>query len=586
VYLNGSVRGQSRDAITFTRFHDYAAQGKLLQQLASTYPKLMKVQSYGKSYQGRDLWIVSVTNQGTGPIEEKPAFWIDAGYDGGETFPIEIALYLLNHLLTNYGTDETVTEILDTRGFYILPNGNPDASEQLHQKPAPGPKAGPFMGVSRNAWLKPVDDDFDELIDEDPPEDLDADGLILQMRLRDPAGHYVTDERDNRLLRLRKPWEKGEWRLIPYEGIDNDGDGRFNEDWYGGYDTNRNAPANWDPARIMEEVAPYPVYMPEVKHFVDALLARPNVFAQLDLHTSGVFPGGTLWEVPASQPVEDFPAYDMKTLFPMLGREWQRELRKAPHSRATAMPVYVGYGQRGRTLSGVMSDYGYIVLGLLAWVQEHDVNAPDYDDDGERSELDRIRWNDTELTEKIWVDWKRFKHPQLGDIDIGGWVRNNDDHGYAPAELIEWHAKRSLPWYLVVARMAPLVRVLDATATPLGDGLFMVSATVRNVGVLDTNVTEQGLRVRVNPPTPVTARLVGSEVEIVTGDPLVTLGHLHGNQPGTGQFLSGNERTGEAKTVRWVVRSKKAGAQVTIDAGSNRAGRHRASIVLSGSMKE
>ena len=578
--IHAPLRGQSRPPVSFDRFHDVTAQTKLLQHLAATYPRLMKLETYGKSYQGRDLWIVSVTNQATGPIEEKPAFWIDAGFDGGETFPIDIALYFLNHLLTKYGTDPEVTEILDTRGFYIVPDGNPDAAEQLYQKPTPGPKAGKFMGVSRNAWLKPVDDDFDGALDEDPPEDLDGDGLILQMRVRDPLGHHVTDPRDKRLMRVRKPWEKGEWRVVEYEGIDSDNDGSFNEDWYGGYDTNRNAPAHWDPARIMEEVAPYPVYMPEVKHFLDALLARPNIYAQLDLHTSGVFPGGTLWEVPAARPVEDFPEYDMKTLFPTLGREWQRYLRMAPHSKATAMPVYVGYGQRGRTLSGIMSDYGYMVLGVLAWVQEHDVNAPDYDDDGQRSELDRIRWNDTELKEKIWVDWKRFTHPQLGEVEIGGWRRNNDDHGYAPAELIEWHAQRSLPWYLTVAKMAPLVRVTELNANPLGGGLYVVNATVRNVGVLDTNVTAQALQVRVNPPTPVVATLEVQDAEIVMGDKPVTLGHLKGNQPGMGGFLRDNSRFGEAKQVRWLVRAKRPNATVRVVAGSNRAGVHRASLTL------
>jgi hypothetical protein len=293
-----------------------------------------------------------------------------------------------------------------------------------------------------------------------------------------------------------------------------------------------------------------------------------------------VFPGGTLWEVPSSRPPSDFPDYDMKTLFPMLGREWQRQLRKAPHSTATAMPVYVGYGQRGRTLSGIMSDYGYMMLGTLAWVQEHDVNAPDYDDDGDRSEFERLRWNDTELKEKIWVDWKPFNHPQLGPIEIGGWRRNNDDHGFAPAELIAWHAERSLPWYLTVAQTTPLVRVLDPDVTPLGDGLFVVSANVRNVGALDTNVTQQALRVRINPPSPVQAAIEGTGIEVLMGDDRIDLGHLRGNQPGAGAFLGGNSRTGEARQVKWLVRATAPDARVTVTASASKAGRHSVQLVL------
>ena len=191
--------------VAFDRYHDYAAQQAIVRQLAQAYPDLLQVGTYGKSYQGRDLALLSVTNAKTGPIEDKPAFLLVAAFDGGETFTTDLVLYFLNHLLTRYGSDQEITNILDTRGFYILPNANPDAGEQLYQKPTAGPKAGPFMGVSRNAWLVPYDDDGDGQTDEDPPEDLDGDGLILQMRVRNPLGHSVTDERDPRLLRTRKP---------------------------------------------------------------------------------------------------------------------------------------------------------------------------------------------------------------------------------------------------------------------------------------------------------------------------------------------------------------------------------------------
>ena len=447
-------------ALTFEKFHDYAAQVALIRHYARTYPKLVKLDTYGKSFQGRDLHILSITNSETGAIESKPAMWMDAGYDGGEIQTTEILLVFLDQLLAGYGKNAQITELLDRIGFYILPNGNPDAGEQFYQKPAPGPKAGPFMGVSRNAWLKPVDDDDDGRLDEDPPEDLDADGMILQMRMKDPNGAYVTDQRDPRLMRVRKPWEKGEWRVISSEGIDSDGDGEFNEDWYGGYDSNRNAPANWDPMRIMEAPAPYPLYLPEVKHFIDAILARPNIFAMINMHQSGIFPGGSLWEAPTSAPPEQFPDHDMKVLYPLLGREYERLMRKAPHSKDTAMSVYIGYGQRGRVLSGVMTDYGYINLGILTWSPEHNVVAPDYNDDGTIGEDERMKWNDTELKEKIFVPWHAFNHPQLGKIEIGGWRQR----GAAPAELMPWHAERITPWYLEVAAMAPLLRIMSATA--------------------------------------------------------------------------------------------------------------------------
>ncbi|HWP36907.1 MAG TPA: M14 family metallopeptidase [Gemmatimonadales bacterium] len=570
---------QTHPDITFDRYHDYAAQQAIVRRLAQAYPDLLRVGTYGKSYQGRDLVLLSVTNVRTGPMEEKPAFMIVAAFDGGETFTTDLVLFFLNHLLTRYGADPNVTELLDTRGFYILPNANPDAGEQLYQKPTPGPKAGPFMGVSRNAWLVPYDDDGDGTADEDPPEDLNGDGLILQMRVPDPAGHYVTDERDPRLLRTRKPWESGQWTLFATEGVDSDGDGAVNEDWYGGYDTNRNMPSNWDPYYINEEVAPYPLFVPESKNMADLLLAKPNVYALLDVHTAGIFPGGTLWVVPNSRPPSDFPRYDQMILFPVLSREYERLMRRAPHSQATATSAYIEYGRRGRNLAGLLTDYAYINLGMMAWVQENNVREPDYDDDGNLTEFERLRWNDTELKEKIFVNWTPFRHPALGEVEIGGWKRTNDSHGYTPVEQLAWHAGRIMPWYLAVARMAPLVRVLDPRATALGNDLYTVSATVKNVGVAHTYVTEQALKVRTHGPTTVTARIEGTGITVLMGDNPADLGHLRGNQPGMTGFLSSGAEAGESRTVQWLVRAS-GRPTVTITAGSSKAGMNRARVTL------
>jgi hypothetical protein len=331
----------------------------------------------------------------------------------------------------------------------------------------------------------------------------------------------------------------------------------------------------------MEEVAPYPLYAREARQFVDAVLARPNVYAFLALHTTGVFPGGSLWEAPSGRPPGAFPDYDMKTLYPILGREYERLMRKAPHSNATAMPSYIAYKDRGRTITATTKDFGYTILGILSWTQENNVREPDYDDDGQLTDRERMRWNDTELKEKIFVPWKSFKHPQLGQVEIGGWKRNMDAHGYAPAETIAFHAERIIPWYLTVANMAPLVRVLEPEAKSVGPNLYVVSAIVRNIGALDTNVTQHALSIRLNGPSTVTAAAGGTGIEVLMGENPIDLGNLSGNQPGMGRFLGGNERTGEMRSVKWLVRASGPGADaVTITARSNKAGTHRVRVPL------
>jgi hypothetical protein len=64
-------------AIAFDRFHRYADLTAILKAFAEERPDLVAVESIGKSHEGRDIWVVTVTNTTTGPAAEKPAFWVD-----------------------------------------------------------------------------------------------------------------------------------------------------------------------------------------------------------------------------------------------------------------------------------------------------------------------------------------------------------------------------------------------------------------------------------------------------------------------------------------------------------------------------
>lgn len=100
--------------------------------------------------------------------------------------------------------------------------------------------------------MRPKDDDRDGLLDEDPEEDLDGDGVIYQIR----KSRYQIRKRKSRLYSrpprpvgaaMKRVLEgKGDW-LVYTEGIDNDGDGKYNEDGIGGLDNHRNYPENWRP---------------------------------------------------------------------------------------------------------------------------------------------------------------------------------------------------------------------------------------------------------------------------------------------------------------------------------------------------
>ena len=85
--------------------------------------------------------------------------------------------------------------------------------------------------ATRSKW----NDDMDDQTDEDGPDDLDGNGLITEMRVKDPGGEWIPVEGEPRLMRKADPskGEKGIYKLYT-EGIDNDGDGEYNEDPPGG----------------------------------------------------------------------------------------------------------------------------------------------------------------------------------------------------------------------------------------------------------------------------------------------------------------------------------------------------------------
>ena len=167
-----------RSDVKFDKYYLYDELTAYLRQYVETYPELMALKSVGKSFEGRDVWAATLTNSATGSADNKPAMYVDGNIHAGEVTGSVACLYLIDHLLTQYGVDPAVTKLLDTRTFYILPRINPDGAEKYLTTPA----------MLRSS-VRPYPD---YRKDEDPPglhaEDIDGNGKILFMRLRDEIG--------------------------------------------------------------------------------------------------------------------------------------------------------------------------------------------------------------------------------------------------------------------------------------------------------------------------------------------------------------------------------------------------------------
>jgi hypothetical protein len=165
------------------------------------------------------------------PVDGRPALLIAANFEGDHVIGSELALYAVDFLLNAYASDAAVKQRLEHSTLYVVPRVNPDGAEQMF---AP-------VKALRRTNATPFDADNDARTDEDGPEDLNKDGFITLMRVKDPKGPYMISPDDPRLMKRSDPakGESGGWALYT-EGIDNDGDGFINEDGPGGVDINRN----------------------------------------------------------------------------------------------------------------------------------------------------------------------------------------------------------------------------------------------------------------------------------------------------------------------------------------------------------
>ena len=189
--------------VHWNRYHDYAAVTRVIESLAREHPKRVKLESLGKSYGKRDMWALTITNFEKGKPEERPAFYIDGGIHANELQGPEVVLYTAWFLAESYGRNETVTRLLDERVFYLVPMLSPDSRDaHMHE---------PNTTHSPRSGQRPVDDDKDGLVDEDGPDDLDGDGHITQMRVRDPNGRWKPHEKHPNFLVRVEADEKGEY---------------------------------------------------------------------------------------------------------------------------------------------------------------------------------------------------------------------------------------------------------------------------------------------------------------------------------------------------------------------------------------
>jgi len=258
--------------IDWAHYHNYTEMVTILLALNQTYPHIVDLFSIGKSWQSRDIYCVRLTNESDSKPKAEVFF---VGYHHArEPITAELTLYFAVYAATNFGLNQTVTDLLNNSEIYLVVALNVDG----------------FDLFAVNDWqrknARPTDEDFDGRIDEDPPEDENGNGFIDQ------------------LIDYTDP---GAPTFIRWEGIDNDGDSYYGEDWVGGVDLNRNYNHSWQlgstSPRSEIYKGPAPFSEPETQAIRDLVLAHNFTYA-ISFHSGAemiLYPWGNTYDPPPDE---------------------------------------------------------------------------------------------------------------------------------------------------------------------------------------------------------------------------------------------------------------------------------------------
>ncbi len=645
----------------YDRYHGPAELVSAMKELASAHPGLVRIHPLARSAGGRELIVVEIGPETAVEKKERPAVFVAADMEGTVPIASEAALFLARAIIDR-------PDVRSERTWYILPCGNPDAAARYF--------ASPLFRDARNA--KPYNDDMDDRTDEDGPEDLNGDGLITMMRVKDPQGDLIPVPGEPRLMK-KADWTKGEkgtYKLYS-EGLDNDGDGRINEDGTGGVNVGVNfphlfhsfagdggawpgsekesfavlefidrhreiglaltfgesdfclnpprggrrsetdltkikVPANFagyigaDPDRTytMEEINEMlrPLFPPgqEIDEAMIAgflgLGAMVNPLGD-DLKFYGELSGKYREFLKKNKmdgkrlppPPDKDGSFELWAYYQLGIPSFAMNLWTLPEPEAKVMPGAIGPDKlekmtkdeiavlgeekisgflkaagapEGLSAAKVMEDLKSGQMGpgdLAAMMRE--MGGKSGDDGAAPAEKALLAFSDGELHGKGFVDWKPFKHPTLGDVEIGGAAPFVDST--PPPAMIAAVLEGRVPWAFELAAKMPRIKISGLKARSIGKGLFEVKASVENIGGLPYP-TAMGQKDRRIPP--VILIMGGDGLEIVEGR--------------TRSFVQVLKPL-EERTITWIVRTERPG-RLNVAAETQTAGRDSRSIDLGG----
>ncbi len=466
------------------RYYSYDLMTELLRSWVATHPNLATLESIGKSGEGRDIWVVTLTNRETGPAIEKPAYYVDANIHAAEVLTSSVALATIHDLLNRYDSDAVVTRLLDETTLYVIPRIAVDGADQFLTSTAM------VRSVARPYPANPLDNAFDGL----EPVDLDGDGLIGSMRIKDPSGPWKVSTRDPRIMLKREPNEfGGEYYVVLGEGLI--------RNWAGGtitpapspfaLDFNRNFPADWKPDWVQTGSGPYPLSEPETRAVANFLMTHRNIHGAQLHHTAA----GLILRSSARYADENIPKLDLRA-FQAIGA-----MGEASTGFRCESPFHTNPYQPNIPSYGVESDWLYDHLGIMSFMTElwglahrAGIQSTNYlqleEERTEEDELKILKLLDDYAGGRGFTPWHAFEHPQLGPVELGG-LEVKFGLMNPPGPLMPEEIERAVPFTVAAMGTAPHLRIAESGTEQVEPGVYRVWANFCNDGFLPTSGSER-----------------------------------------------------------------------------------------------
>ena len=554
------------------RFLSYDELTRQVRAWTDAFPDLCRTTSIGQTPEGRELWLLTL---GPDPDRIRPSAWVDGNMHASELCGSSVALAIAEdvlrlHLRAKGGNDAsnfsgTVEARLRDVRFFVLPRMSPDGAEAV-------------LTTGRYVRSVPRDDRPARAHARWRGEDIDGDGLALAMRVRDPGGEMVESPEFPGLLLPRTIDDPPPYYKIYPEGVIENFDGKNVPSPYflsdNQTDLNRNFPYFWAPDAKQEGAGAYPLSEVESRAVVEFTTRHPEIFLWLNLHTfGGVFIRPLGDKLDTKMNPQDL------ALFRQLGA-WAEELTGYPMVSGCEEFTY----EPDTPLHGDLTDYAYHQRGAVAYVVElwdlfkqvgfeRKKRFVDHYTHLTRADMQKIAiWDRDKNGGRSILPWRKFKHPQLGEVEIGG-IDPRIGLWNPPASELPGICTSQAAHYLRTAALAPTVVVDSVETTALSTGLTRVTLTVANHGYLPTFILASAKALTHNEPLWADASCDGCEL----AEPGLThreIGHLdgwgRGLFDGSGALYYQHTRgTTGARTVAWVVRGR---GTLNIRVGSCRVG--------------